>query len=410
MKSVYKIVIVGRPNDGKSSMFANFLGDDSVAVSPIPGETKQMCAREINLGEVSVEVVDTPGLQHPETVFFKFKEYAESGRNPAAAFVEEFRDPRFSHDAEIMKALGGADICMLVANADNFFAHTQKCLLDTFSLLGSNTVVLGLINRSDAEFIGEWKSEFQSRGIESFEFDAFKTKFKDCAMLFERICASSALRARSDLGGVLRSLKENRASLWESNILAASGEILNSLKDLMEMRSEAKMSEFSLLPEERERLFADFSKSVSRFAASFRGEILRRFKYSGLRLKVPEFAPRRREARFVLPNFILRALAMLPLVRKPRAFCAADPKSGFPARFVKNAAAFTRALVSFSYAQSATRECEVEFSEDGGGVPVDEESILKFAARAAKGDDSDSFYGLQGMLKEKIARGIMRAM
>ncbi|MBR4598009.1 MAG: 50S ribosome-binding GTPase [Opitutales bacterium] len=408
MKSLYKIVIVGRPNDGKSSIFANFLGDDAVAVSPIPGETKRQSLREINLGGAVVEVVDTPGLQHPETVFFKFKEYAESGRNPASAFAEEFADPRYAHDVEIMKALAGADICMIVVNADNFFAHTQKCLLDTFSMLGSKTVILGLINRSDADFIGEWRGEFASRGIESFEFDAFKTKFKDCAMLFERICSSSALRARSDLGGVLHSLKENRESLWKSNISAAAGEILNSLKDLMEMRVEARMSAFSLLPEERERLFGDFSKRVSRFAASFRGEILRRFKYSGLRLKAADFAPEREDARFIVPNFLLRAFSMLPLVKKPRAFCAANPKSGFPVKFVKNAAAFVRTLVSFSYAQSATRECEVEFSGNGGGVLVGEENILKFASRAAGGDESDSFYELQGSLKEELARAIMQ--
>ena len=55
---MHRLVIVGRPNDGKSSIFANFLGDDEVAVSPIPGETKRMQPRQINLGDKNIEIID----------------------------------------------------------------------------------------------------------------------------------------------------------------------------------------------------------------------------------------------------------------------------------------------------------------------------------------------------------------
>ena len=408
MKSLYKIVIVGRPNDGKSSVFANFLGDDEVAVSPIPGETKHMQPREINLGKCNVEVIDTPGLQHPETVFFSFKDYVAAGRNPANAFVDELKDPRYAHDVEIMKALSGADICMLVVNADNFVGHTQKCLLDTFAMLGAGVAVLGLVNRKDDDFIGEWRDNFASRAMECFEFDAFKTKFSDCARLFDEICSASSLRVRSDLSEVLRALKANRTSLWRSNIDAAAGEILNSLKDLMNLRSSLKMSNFSITNGESSRLRDDLSLAVSRFVSGFRGEILRRFKYSGIKISAPDFKLADAQMRIILPNVIRRLWSRLPFARKPDALCAPNPHSDLPEIFARDAVSFVSSIASFSYAKSATKEFEMDLSKCGSPAAfINAEKLARFSSRAANGDESDSFFAMQNALREELADVIM---
>lgn len=407
MKSLYKIVIVGRPNDGKSSIFANFLGDDEVAVSPIPGETKHMQPREINLGECNVEVIDTPGLQHPETAFFSFKDYVVAGRNPTNAFIEEFKDPRYSHDVEIMKALSDADICMLVVNADNFVGHTQKCLLDTFSMLGSGTAVFGLINRKDDDFIEEWRSSFASRAMECFEFDAFKTKFVDSAKLFDEICSASTLRARSDLTAVLRALKANRASLWRSNIDAAAGEILNSLKDLLNLRSSLKMSNFSITQEEATRLYADLEVDVARFVSRFRGDILHRFKYSGIKLNAPDFKLADEQMHIILPNIIRRIWGKLPFTKKPDAMCGVNPHSDLPLVFVHDALSFISSLASFSYAKSATKEFEMDLSKRKTiSAFINSEKLARFSIRATNGDESDSFFAMQNALREELADAI----
>lgn len=401
MPKTYKLVIVGRPNDGKSSIFANFLGDDEVAVSPIPGETKRMQPRRINLGECDIEVVDTPGLQHPETVYLKFIEYSKSGRPPAAAFAEDFSDPRYAHDTEIMKALAGADICMLVVNADNYFGHTQKCLLDTFSMLSPSSAVVGVINRKDEQFLGEWRSEFESRGMDCFDFDAFRSRFRDCARLFDEICSSPTLRRRSDLCGVLRALKENRSALWESNLDSAASEILNSLKDLMLLHSSLRLSEFSLTPEERRELRADLSSGISAFVRRFRADTLRRFRYSGIKLKSSEFRAGEDELKIKSPNFVFRVFGSLPFFRRPEASCFVDPRSDLPARFVRGAVGFVSSLVSFSYAQSATKEFEMD-AESGAPAAFDSEMLPGFIKRAAAGDDSDSFFELQSRLRTEL--------
>jgi tRNA modification GTPase len=56
---VFRVVLAGRPNAGKSSLF-NALGG-SALVSPTPGTTRDYLVQRLDLGGVTVELVDTPG-------------------------------------------------------------------------------------------------------------------------------------------------------------------------------------------------------------------------------------------------------------------------------------------------------------------------------------------------------------
>jgi tRNA modification GTPase len=57
----FRVVLAGRPNAGKSSLF-NALGGAAL-VSPEPGTTRDYLTQVLQLGEVRVEIVDTPGRQ-----------------------------------------------------------------------------------------------------------------------------------------------------------------------------------------------------------------------------------------------------------------------------------------------------------------------------------------------------------
>lgn len=407
MSKLHRLVIVGRPNDGKSSIFANFLGDDEVAVSPIPGETKKMQPREINLGLENIEIIDTPGLQHPETVLEKFAQYSRSGRNPAEAFVEDFTDPRYSHDAEIMKALSKADICMLVVNADNYFGHTQNCLLDIFSMLASRTVLIGVLNRKDPSFLQEWRTEFSNRGIDCFDFDAFKSKFKDCAKLFDEICSSPTLRKRTELCDSLRALRENRDKLWKSNLDSAANEVLNSLRDVMQKRATLRIRSFSISPEEKSELKTTLARDVSAMERFFKIDVLKRFRYSGIKLKSDGFKVSESEICVKNPNLLRRIFGELPFVRRPEASSFIEPKSDFALRFVSESLSYIATLVSFSYAQSATKAFELDASKSAAILAgFDGAKLLKYASKASSGDDSDAFFELHSELRAELLNAL----
>ena len=59
---VVRVVLIGRPNAGKSSLFNALAGADAL-VSPQPGTTRDYLVYRLHLGEVLIELIDTPGWQ-----------------------------------------------------------------------------------------------------------------------------------------------------------------------------------------------------------------------------------------------------------------------------------------------------------------------------------------------------------
>ena len=61
-----RVVILGRPNVGKSSLMNRLLKEERAIVTPIPGTTRDVIEESINLGGLMVHLVDTAGLRETE--------------------------------------------------------------------------------------------------------------------------------------------------------------------------------------------------------------------------------------------------------------------------------------------------------------------------------------------------------
>jgi tRNA modification GTPase len=57
------VVLVGRPNTGKSSLFNALLGRDRAIVTPIPGTTRDVLSEPVDIFGVPVTLIDTAGLR-----------------------------------------------------------------------------------------------------------------------------------------------------------------------------------------------------------------------------------------------------------------------------------------------------------------------------------------------------------
>ncbi len=63
-----RVVLVGLPNAGKSSLFNALLGEDRAIVSDTPGTTRDAVAERIDLGGIPVRLVDTAGVRDADGV------------------------------------------------------------------------------------------------------------------------------------------------------------------------------------------------------------------------------------------------------------------------------------------------------------------------------------------------------
>lgn len=57
------VVIVGRPNSGKSTLFNSLVGEDRAIVSHLPGTTRDAIESFVSMGGIPIRLVDTAGLR-----------------------------------------------------------------------------------------------------------------------------------------------------------------------------------------------------------------------------------------------------------------------------------------------------------------------------------------------------------
>ncbi len=78
-----KIVIIGKPNVGKSSLFNRILKQRDAIVSDTPGTTRDIKKRIVQIGEKEAELIDTGGLEERDEFFEKIKQKALSAAKEA---------------------------------------------------------------------------------------------------------------------------------------------------------------------------------------------------------------------------------------------------------------------------------------------------------------------------------------
>ncbi len=65
------VVLTGQPNVGKSSLLNKLSGQDAAIVTDVPGTTRDILSREINLKGLPLHIVDTAGLRNSDDVVEK---------------------------------------------------------------------------------------------------------------------------------------------------------------------------------------------------------------------------------------------------------------------------------------------------------------------------------------------------
>jgi len=63
LRDGYRVVIVGKPNAGKSSLLNYLSGEETAIVTEVAGTTRDILREQINIGGLAVELVDTAGLR-----------------------------------------------------------------------------------------------------------------------------------------------------------------------------------------------------------------------------------------------------------------------------------------------------------------------------------------------------------
>lgn len=258
--------IVGHPNKGKSSIVATLAEDDSVAISPDPGTTRQARSFRMRIDDqVLYELVDTPGFQRPRAVLEWLRQH-ERGADARPQLVREFvaahaDSPRFQNEVELLKPiLAGAGVLYVVDGAHPYGAEYEP---EMEVLRWTGQPRMALINMiGPGDYVEEWRRALNQYFSIVRVFDAQRADF---SKRIELLHAFRQLGAGDDhLSAALdHAVSVLQADRRERRRRAAS-EIANLLTDVLSWRETAPCPEQAdqaqLVEDLSERLMARVRK------------------------------------------------------------------------------------------------------------------------------------------------------
>lgn len=121
LKEGINTVIIGKPNAGKSSLLNVLVGEDRAIVTEIAGTTRDILEEQINLGGISLNMIDTAGIRNTTDVVeqigvAKAKEYA--AKADLIIYVIDASTQLDENDFEIMELLDEKHSIVLLNKSD----------------------------------------------------------------------------------------------------------------------------------------------------------------------------------------------------------------------------------------------------------------------------------------------------
>ena len=125
------VVVYGRPNVGKSSVFNALAGSDRAIVTPIAGTTRDLVTEALDIGGIAATVVDTAGWRHTDDLIEgEGVARGEKARQVAdlTVLVLDRSQPLRDEDLNLLGARGGTSRLIVLNKSDLPPQVTVPCI------------------------------------------------------------------------------------------------------------------------------------------------------------------------------------------------------------------------------------------------------------------------------------------
>ena len=123
MRDGISVLIVGKPNVGKSSLLNRLLNENRAIVTSVPGTTRDIIEETVNFNGLSVRLLDTAGIRHTDDMV------EQEGISRALAKIPQ------------------ADLVLAVFDASRVFDHGDQLILDALA----DSRAIAVLNKTDLQ-------------------------------------------------------------------------------------------------------------------------------------------------------------------------------------------------------------------------------------------------------------------
>ena len=286
MKSnrVPEFAVIGHPNEGKSAVVSTLSEDDSVRVSPYPGETLVCQTFPVSIdGREIIRFTDTPGFQNPKKILAWMRNHKSSGHRLLTDFREVHIDnPDFREDCELFEpVVRGAGI-IYVVDGSRPVRKVDLAEMEILRLTGRPRMAIINCKEDETGYLEQWKGEFRKHFNAIRVFNAHKATYAERIELLENLKSIDQDWAPA-LETVISAFRQD----WQERSALTAELICNMLEDclgytitrnLMERTDEAAL---------KRRIREAYDRDIEKIEKKAHQKIRRLFKHNIFNYELP---------------------------------------------------------------------------------------------------------------------------
>lgn len=283
--SIPEIAIVGHPNEGKSSVLSTLSEDDSVRVSPTPGETTECRTFPVLIdGEEIIRFIDTPGFQNPRQTLAWMRAYEGDDRKMLAEFIRcHTADPSFHDDCALLAPLDKGAGLIFVVDGSRPLRNIDRAEMEILRLTGRPRMAIINCKEDDSGYLEDWQHEFRKHFNSIRLFNANKATYGQRISLLESLKAID-----QDQQDVIDRVIKAFIGDWQSRNEQTAALIVTMLKDCLSFRKNINCPPGADEKRLKEKLHAQYTDLVTRKERATHQQMRRLFKHNIFNLQLPE--------------------------------------------------------------------------------------------------------------------------
>ncbi|RPH38964.1 MAG: DUF3482 domain-containing protein, partial [Desulfobulbaceae bacterium] len=281
---VPEIAIMGHPNEGKSSVLSTLAEDDSVRVSPTPGETTHCRSFPVIIdGREVLRFIDTPGFQNPSRVLSELHRLAGQGDRVIRQFREYARSiPELRDDCELLQPVERGAGIIYVVDGSRPVRNVDRDEMEILRLSGNPR--MAVINCKDQreEYLQDWKEEFRKAFNANRVFSAHRATYAERILLLEAL-QSIDQDWHEVLGQVISAFKRD----WAARNAATIDLIITMLSDCLTYRRLVDAGPEELERQDSERFLKAYNEAIAEKEEATHQKIRSLYKHNIFKYQLP---------------------------------------------------------------------------------------------------------------------------